>query len=1696
MRSPYFTAIEGQFIGNAGNTKMSAHIHLARTWVAFFFALLFLANTCLAQAQGGVIVQFGGNYYGEANIPTTLTNVVAISAEWYQSFAIKTDGSVLGWGSMVATVPDGVSNVVAVAEGYSHGLALLTNGTVIGWGDDSYGQIAVPDGLTNVTAIAAGKNHSLALKQNGTVVAWGDGSYCQTCVPSDLSNVKAIAGGEGYSLALKTDGKIVGWGWNSHGEINIPQNATNVVSISAGTRFAMALKADRTVVVWGNNENGQIEVPIGLSNVVAIAAGGSHSLALKSDHTLVGWGTDSYGPITWPVWLTNVVSIAAGEFHSLALVEGEPIVIQQPTNYTVFSGETAVFDISAIGPLPISYQWLHSGTNVVSPNTSTLILSNVQPADAGNYSVLLTNFYGISTSSIAILTVVTSAPVVTSQPVDQTVVYGSNTVFSVTAIGSLPFYFQWTFNGTNIVGANSANLFLQNVNAADGGVYAVTLSNSFGSAGSSNAILFPVPSPIIFGWGFTNDGNGNYVGQIFPPPGLTNVAAIAAGGSHSLALKYDGSVVGWGDDNYGVSTYTTNLSSVIAIAAGWQHSLALKSDGTVVAWGGNSASQTNVPNGLSNVVAIAAGGCNCGPDPSSSLALKSDGTVVGWGGTLVPAGLSNVIAIAAGSSQDLALQNDGTLISWGNTSLGGPPNGKATVVTNGITNVVAIACGQSHALVLRYDGTVFAWGNNFYGQTNIPIGLSNVVSIAAGENFNLALQSNGKVVGWGENSRGQTLIPLSLSNVVAVAGGWEHSISLFNDGTPVIVRQPLGKAVYSGSTAIISAGAVASPTLKLQWQLSGTNVFGATNSYLILTNVQPSSAGAFSLVASNSSGGIAISSNAVLTVLTSPPIIQNQPSNNFVFSGGSTTFKVSVTGSLPVFYQWQFNGTNIAGATNAMLVLTNMTWLNNGGYSVIASNYYGVVTSSNAVLSVPGNLVVAWGNNNSGQTNVPAALTNAITIAAGYQNSMAVRGGGTISGWGYNGQNETIPPAGLSNVTSVATSYGSSALFSLALKSDGRVFGWGNNAFGQTNIPSSVTNITAISVGYGHAMALRNDGQLFVWGYNSNGQTNVPASATNVAAIAAGYYSSLLLRKDGTVIAWGDNTYRQTNIPSGLSNVVAVASGWYHFLALKNDGTITVWGQNSFGQTNVPVGLSNITAVAGGQAHSMALKSDGSVAAWGQNTFKQTNVPAGLNHVVAIAAGSDHSLALINDGAPVIFAQPLNQTNFAGYPATIRVVVAGAQPLTFQWSMNGTNLDGATNSTLTLPTLRPESAGVYSLLASNSLGMITSSNAVLNVITYPPVLTLQPTNRTIIAGSNVTFSVAVGAGPVPNTFQWQFNGTNLIGATNLSLTLTNVQVTNQGAYSAVVNNGYGATSSSNAFLTVIVLDLPTALNTSGWTWTNTGNTAWFAQTNTTHDGYMAAQSGAIANGQSSTLQTTVTGPGTLTFWWMFGPLTSPFANSLRFIQSNNTVTVSSTSGWQQNTVYVGAGTQNISWSYLRNAVFSSPSTGYLDQVSFTPGSTVPTLTSMTPATYVRAGANVNLSVGAFGTPPLTYQWRLNGNNLINRTNFFITLLGVQPTNSGTYSVIITNNYGSITTNVALWVAQFGLNTNAANFGYSSNGFQIQLDGVLTTNPVVFLGSTDLVNWLPLFTNPATTGSIQFLDVTATNVPSRFYRARE
>jgi hypothetical protein len=193
---------------------------------------------------------------------------------------------------------------------------------------------------------------------------------------------------------------------------------------------------------------------------------------------------------------------------------------------------------------------------------------------------------------------------------------------------------------------------------------------------------------------------------------------------------------------------------------------------------------------------------------------------------------------------------------------------------------------------------------------------------------------------------------------------------------PLIATQPHNQSVGVGSNAVFTVVAVGTAPLVYRWSFNGTNLMnnthigGATSARLTVTNVIAADAGNYRVVVNNHQGS-ATSSNAVLTVLL-PPAITAQPTNQAVNPLNTATFSVTASGTVPLSFQWWFNGLVLPAQTNSSLILTNVQAANAGNYAVVVTNSYGSVTSAVATLTVwlpssiiqpPQSLSVMWGAN-------------------------------------------------------------------------------------------------------------------------------------------------------------------------------------------------------------------------------------------------------------------------------------------------------------------------------------------------------------------------------------------------------------------------------------------------------------------------------------------------------------------------------------------------------------------------------------------------------------------------------------------------------------------------------------------------------------------------------------------------------------
>lgn len=381
-----------------------------------------------------------------------------------------------------------------------------------------------------------------------------------------------------------------------------------------------------------------------------------------------------------------------------------------------------------------------------------------------------------------------------------------------------------------------------------------------------------------------------------------------------------------------------------------------------------------------------------------------------------------------------------------------------------------------------------------------------------------------------------------------------------------------------------------------------------------------------------------------------------------------------------------------------------MTVIQLGGAQAVA------VGASHCLAIAVGGVVVAWGDNEHNQLDVPAGLTDVIAIAAGNNHSLALTRESTVVAWGQWSYGCTEVPSDLNDVVAVAAG----SFHSLALKRDGTVVEWGHKFSDEYEIASTLTEVVAIAsnaserialrrdgtvvswggrmrgvtppfplagahsvdIGSEHALVLTNEGAVLSWGPGTDTSTNVPDGLSGVVAVAAVGSDSFAVKEDGTVAAWGESGSDNLRVPANLKNVKAIAVGFGCSLALLSDGSLVVWGRASNGEHYVPESLwvtrvdqspysaeehqrERVISIATGQSHSLALRADGTVVAWGNGSQGELDVPPHLRGVVAIAAGWSHSLALKKDGTVVSWGDMSGEAQVPIGLADVVAIAAG-----------------------------------------------------------------------------------------------------------------------------------------------------------------------------------------------------------------------------------------------------------------------------------------------------------------------------------------------------------------------------------------------------------------------------------------------------
>jgi hypothetical protein len=536
---------------------------------------------------------------------------------------------------------------------------------------------------------------------------------------------------------------------------------------------------------------------------------------------------------------------------------------------------------------------------------------------------------------------------------------------------------------------------------------------------------------------------------------------------------------------------------------------------------------------------------------------------------------------------------------------------------------------------------------------------------------------------------------------------------------------------------------------------------------------------AATLFITNLTDGAVQSRPFTLTIIR-PPYISAQPASVTAIGGSTVTFSAGAAGGLPLYGWWQLNGTNLANggrisgaATNlggtgniygsfaSTLTISNAGPADAGTYSLVASNAAGVTASVNAVLtmSASGPVITSQPASQSVLLGVPVELAVTVEGTAPFTYQ-----------WRQNGTNLTDGAAFSGSATPILT------INSASSASIGTYTVHISNLISTTTSTGAMLSVVVALPG---GSLVQNGGfetgNFAFWGESGN---FVDCTVSpGVPAAHSGNYGALL----GPAGALGY-----------LSQTLPTVPGQVYLLSLWLDS---------------PDGASPNEFLVGWNGIPVFDQTDLGNSGWTNLQFYVT--ATGTNTVLEFGFQDDESFLGLDDiqvttqasanGPPIIATQPANQVGQTGGTASFSVLSAGRLPLAYQWRFDGTNLANATNTMLTLTNLAVSQAGLYSVVVTNVLGLATSSNATLTVLTgSPTVITFDDLPGT---------SVAVPAGY--NSLTWS----NLYSIDGVTYGQPSGYTAGVVSSPNVVYDGYGGPATISS---PVAFDLLSAYLTAAW----------------------------------------------------------------------------------------------------------------------------------------------------------------------------------------------------------------------------------------------------------------------------------------
>jgi hypothetical protein len=643
-----------------------------------------------------------------------------------------------------------------------------------------------------------------------------------------------------------------------------------------------------------------------------------------------------------------------------------------PASQSLCPGGTAVFSTVAGGPGPFTYQWKKNGSAILGANSDSYTIASVASGDAGNYTCVVTNSCGPFESGAGVLTVNTATSATT--PSNQAACPGGSATFSTTASGSWPFTYIWKKNGSPLSGAVTSTLILSNVQAGDAGTYSVLVTGACNSVEPSATLVVNTPT-----------GATTPTSQTVCPGGSATFSTTASGtGPFSYQWKKNGSPIG------GANTSSYSIASAQASDAATYSVLVTGACGTAEP----SATLTiNTATGASTPAPQAA--CPGGSAAFSTTASGTGPFTYQWKKDGSPNGGANATSYSLSNVQPSDAGTYSVLVTG---ACGSVEPGAALTV-----NVATSAAGPFDQTACEGTGASFS-------------------TIASGTGpFTYQWKKDGSPIG-GANASSYSIPSVQASDagtysvvVTGACGSVENAAALTVE-TAVGATTPNSQVVCPGAGASFSTTASGTGPFSFQWKKDGAPLSGEIASTLVLSNVQPSDAGTYSVLVIGACGSIEPSA----TLAVSTPVSATEPADEIACAGETVTFQTTASGDGPFGYQWKKNGVALPGETASSLVLANVVPADAGTYSVLVTGACGSV-EPDAVLSVFGTTTVycTAKQNSAGQfpaigsTGTPGATANdfVLTLSNALPNKSALAFWGTQqNGAPFNGGTLCVKP--------------------------------------------------------------------------------------------------------------------------------------------------------------------------------------------------------------------------------------------------------------------------------------------------------------------------------------------------------------------------------------------------------------------------------------------------------------------------------------------------------------------------------------------------------------------------------------------------------------------------------------------------------------------------------------------------------------